>query len=439
MTTAALPAGPVELTEKQRRVAAAVAEGAGHLLVTGRAGTGKSTLLEYIVSSTERRVAVCAPTGVAALNVGGQTIHSLFKLPIGLIGPTPLVQDRPLQKLLTAIDVLIIDEVSMVSADLLDAVDRSLRLARARQEPFGGVQVVLFGDPYQLAPVPGSAEERAYYNDVYRSMWFFDAAVWNEAELGIVELDLIHRQRDEEFRALLTAVRHGHVTAEMAARLNAVGARPLPRTPPLTLASRNDTVAAINAAALAALPGREAVSMAEVEGDFGGRAFPADEELRLKVGAHVMMLRNDADGRWVNGSMGVVSRLRPGRLTVAIDGVEHDVEPVSWERHRYAYSPGSKELRREVVAEFRQLPVRLGWAVTIHKAQGKTVEAARIDLGRRAFSPGQTYVALSRLTTLDGLYLSRPLAPGDVIVDPDVRRWMGERRAAARAAAAATG
>jgi ATP-dependent exoDNAse (exonuclease V) alpha subunit len=437
VTAVDTPGAVVELTEKQRRVAQVVGEGDGHLLVTGRAGTGKSTLLEHIVATTERRVVVCAPTGVAALNVGGQTIHSLFKLPIGLIGPTPLVQDRPLQKLLSAIDVLIIDEISMVSADLLDAVDRSLRLARARKEPFGGVQVVLFGDPYQLAPVPGSAEERAYYTDVYRSMWFFDAKVWEETDLGIVELDLIHRQRDEEFRSLLTAVRHGRVTAEMAARLNGAGARPLPDDAPLTLASRNDTVAAINRAALAKLPGREAVSLAEVEGDFGGRTFPADEELRLKEGAHVMMLRNDADGRWVNGSMGVVSRIRPRRLTVEIDGVDHDVEPVGWERHRYAYSPGSKELRREVVAEFRQLPVRLGWAVTIHKSQGKTFDAARIDLGRQAFSPGQTYVALSRLTSLDGLYLTRPLRPGDVIVDPDVRRWMGERRAAARAAAEA--
>jgi ATP-dependent DNA helicase PIF1 len=431
--TAALPA--VQLTEAQRAVADTVAAGSGHLLVTGRAGTGKSTLLEHIVATEQRKVAVCAPTGVAALNVGGQTIHSLFKLPIGLIGPTPLVQDRALQRLLSAIEVLIVDEVSMVSADLLDSMDRALRMARKRKEPFGGVQVVLFGDPYQLAPVPGTAEERAYYEHQYRSMWFFDAHVWEEAELGIAELQLIHRQRDEEFRALLTAVRHGRVTAEMAATLNEAGARPLPADAPLTLASRNDIVASINRSALKALPGREATSLAEVEGEFGTRAFPADEDLRLKEGAHVMMLRNDAEGRWVNGSMGVVARIRPGHLTVEIDGERHDVEPATWERFRYAYSPGSGELRREVVAEFRQLPVRLGWAVTIHKSQGKTFDAARIDLGRKAFSPGQTYVALSRLTGLDGLYLTRPLIPGDVIVDPDVRRYMADRRKAAAAAA----
>ena len=422
----------IELTAAQQAVLDAVAgDDQSPILVTGRAGTGKSTVLARLVEADGRKVAVCAPTGVAALNVGGQTIHSLFKLPIGLIGPAPLHQDRDLRRLLQAMDVLVLDEVSMVSADLLDAVDRALREARGRTEAFGGVRVVLFGDPFQLAPVPGGQEERAYFADRYRSMWFFDAHVWDTVPMRVLHLDLIHRQRDEEFRALLTAVRHGRVTAEMAARLNEVGARPLPAEAPLTLASRNDTVAAINRAALAALPGREAVAIAEVEGEFGGRAFPADEELRLKQGAHVMMLRNDADGRWVNGSMGVVARISGRTLRVEIDGLEHDVEAVTWERHRYTYSPGSGDITRQVVAQFRQLPVRLGWAVTIHKAQGATLDAARIDLGRRAFSPGQTYVALSRLTSLDGLYLSRPLLPGDVIVDPDVRRWVAERRAAA--------
>jgi ATP-dependent DNA helicase PIF1 len=319
----------------------------------------------------------------------------------------------------------------MVSADLMDGIDRALREARGRPDPFGGVQLVLFGDPFQLAPVPGGAEERTWYAEMYRSLWFFDAHVWDGIGLRTLHLDLIHRQQDEEFRRLLTAVRHGSVTREMAQRLNEVGARPLPADPPLTLASTNAAVATINRRALADLPGAEATALAEVDGDFGGRTFPADEELRLKVGAHVMMLRNDSEGRWVNGSMGTVAKLARGLLTVDIDGEQHEVEPVVWERHRYSVSPDGGELQRQVVAQFRQLPVRLGWAVTIHKAQGATLEAARIDLGRKAFSPGQTYVALSRLTTLDGLYLSRPLIPGDVIVDPDVRRWVEERRRAA--------
>lgn len=423
------PALDVALTPAQQAVLEAVAgDDITPLLVTGRAGTGKSTVLHRIVAAEQRKVAVVAPTGVAALNVGGQTIHSLLRLPVGLIGNSRLYQDRELRRLLQALDVLIIDEISMVSADLMDGIDRALREARGRPDPFGGIRLVLFGDPFQLAPVPGGAEERTWYAEMYRSLWFFDAHVWDRIGLKTLHLDLIHRQQDEEFRRLLTAVRHGAVTREMAARLNDVGARPLPDDPPLTLATRNDAVAAINLRALADLPGREATALAEVQGDFGGRAYPADEDLRVKVGAHVMMLRNDSEGRWVNGSMGRVAKLARGTLTVDIDGVQHEVEPVTWERHRYTVSPDSKELRREVVAQFRQLPVRLGWAVTIHKAQGATLEAARIDLGRRAFSPGQTYVALSRLTRLDGLYLTRPLIPGDVIVDPDVLRWVAERR-----------
>jgi ATP-dependent DNA helicase PIF1 len=426
----------VALTPAQQAVLDAVAgDDPTPLLVTGRAGTGKSTVLHRLVAVEQRKTAVVAPTGVAALNVGGQTIHSFLRLPVGLIGNSRLYQDRELRRLLQALDVLIVDEISMVSADLMDGIDRALREARGRPDPFGGVRVVLFGDPFQLAPVPGGAEERVWYAEMYRSLWFFDAHVWDAIGLRTLHLDLIHRQQDEEFRRLLTAVRHGAVTREMAQRLNEVGARPLPADPPLTLASTNAAVATINRRALADLPGREATALAEVDGDFGGRTFPADEELRLKVGAHVMMLRNDADGRWVNGSMGTVAEFGRGGLLVELNGVRHEVEPVTWERHRYTVSPDGGELQREVVAQFRQLPVRLGWAVTIHKAQGATLEAARIDLGRKAFSPGQTYVALSRLTTLDGLYLNRPLIPGDVIVDPDVRRWVEERRRAAAAAA----
>jgi ATP-dependent DNA helicase PIF1 len=433
-TTGVVAHTGIELTPEQQSVAAAIEAGGRHLLVTGRAGTGKSTLLDHIAATTERQVAICAPTGVAALNVAGQTIHSLFKLPIGLIGSAPLTQDRALQRLLLAIDVLIIDEISMVSADLLDAVDRSLRLARNRTEAFGGVQVVMFGDPYQLAPVPGGAEEQAYYRDHYKSIWFFDAAVWESAELDVVELAIIHRQRDDEFRGLLTAVRHGRVTAEMAGRLNSVGARPVPADRPITLATRNDAVASINRTALARLSGKPVQIEADINGEFSRGAYPADEVLELKVGAHVMMLRNDSEFRWVNGSMATVSKVRKNAVFVEIDGNEFEVAPATWERHKYTYSAGSKELKKETIAEFTQFPLRLAWAVTIHKAQGKTVDTAVVDLGRGAFSPGQTYVALSRLTSLDGLYLSRPLVPQDIIVDDDVRRFMTERRKMAREA-----
>ena len=197
-----------------------------HVFVTGRAGTGKSTLLNHLAWNTEKSLVISAPTGVAALNVGGQTIHSLFRLPIGVIADHDIEQSAELRKLLNSIDTLVIDEISMVNADLMDAVDRSLRQARQRpKEVFGGVQVVLFGDPYQLAPVPGDPEERAYFSDTYRSMWFFDAKVWEEADLRIVELVEVHRQHESDFKYMLNAVRHGQVTKEIADRLNETGAR----------------------------------------------------------------------------------------------------------------------------------------------------------------------------------------------------------------------
>ena len=426
----------LQLTPEQQGVFDAIEGTTDHLFVTGRAGTGKSTLLNHLSWHTEKQIVICAPTGVAALNVGGQTIHSLFKLPIGIIGDQPIEQSREVKKLLGRIDTLVIDEISMVSADLMDAIDRSLRQARQRQaEPFGGVQLVMFGDPFQLAPVPPSdPDERAWLRDHYRSMWFFDAKVWREAEMRIHTLREIHRQHDEEFRQLLTAVRYGQVTAEMAGRLNEVGARPAPADGVITLASRNATVTRINAQRLERLPGRSMSAEAEVIGDFGGaRTFPADERLELKEGAQVMFLRNDVDGRWVNGSVGVVSRI-DRTVHVEIDGEEHEVEPIVWEKLKYSYDAATRELSRDVIGEFHQFPLRLAWAVTIHKSQGKTYDRAVVDLGARAFSPGQTYVALSRIRSLDGLFMTRPLQPRDIFVDDDVMRFMAEVAEAQRAA-----
>jgi ATP-dependent DNA helicase PIF1 len=403
-----------------------------NIFVTGRAGTGKSTLLNHLSQHTSKQVVICAPTGVAALNVGGQTIHSLFRLPIGVIADHDIEQSAELRKLLNTIDTLVIDEISMVSADLMDAIDRSLRQARGRRhEAFGGVQVILFGDPYQLAPVPGEGDERAYYEDRYRSMWFFDAHVWDDADLTIYELATIHRQHDDHFKWMLEAVRHNMVTAEIAARLNEVGARPAPVDGAITLATTNGTVTRINATELAKLPGRVLTAKAEISGEFGGRAYPADEALELKLGARVMFLRNDTGengGRWVNGSVGTVTKIE-ATVFVDVDGEIHEVRPVVWEKFRYTYSPLTKALRKDVVAEFHQFPLRLAWAVTVHKSQGKTYDRAIVDLGNRAFAPGQTYVALSRISELEGLYLTRPLRPGDIIVDENVVRFMSRASA----------
>ncbi|GGH42663.1 ATP-dependent DNA helicase [Microbacterium album] len=447
--TAGSPSTGRVLSDEQDELFRLIEDTREHVFVTGRAGTGKSTLLNHLARQTSKQIAVCAPTGVAALNVEGQTIHSLFRLPIGLIADGDIDQNDATRKILNAIDTLVIDEISMVNADLMDAIDRSLRQARGRRgEPFGGVQVVMFGDPYQLAPVPPRGDEARYIADHYRSFWFFDAHVWagrepegdglielgrHGAELHIRELTRIHRQSDDGFKAMLNAVRYGRVTADIAEVLNRTGARTPPDDPEhpiITLATRNDRVNAINARHLAQLPGREQTARAEVNGDFGrGDVYPADPELKLKVGAQVMFLRNDIGSqgeppRWVNGTIGTVTRIVGETVRVEVDGEEFDVEPSVWEKYRYAYDPAARKLTREVVAEFTQFPLRLAWAVTIHKSQGKTYDRAIVDLGAGAFAPGQTYVALSRLTSLDGLYLTRPLRPSDIRVDQDVRRFM---------------
>ena len=422
----------VSLSPEQQAVYDRIETTRDNIFVTGRAGTGKSTLLNYLSWNTSKQLVISAPTGVAALNVGGQTIHSLFRLPIGVIADHDIDQSAELKKLLNTIDTLVIDEVSMVNADLLDAIDRSLRQARQRKnEAFGGVQVVLFGDPYQLAPVLGEGDERAYFADRYDSMWFFDAKVWDETDLTIYELSTIHRQHEDEFKRMLNAVRHGYVTAEIAGRLNEVGARPAPTDGAITLATTNGTVTRINATELARLPGRVLTARAEINGEFGGRAYPADEALELKVGARVMFLRNDVGGesqRWVNGSVGTVLKIDT-TVWVEIDGERHEVKPAVWEKFKYNYSPLTKSLRKDVVAEFTQFPLRLAWAVTIHKSQGKTYDRAIVDLGQRSFAPGQTYVALSRISELEGLYLTRPLRPSDIIVDENVVRFMSRTTA----------
>ncbi len=422
----------VSLSPEQQAVYDRIETTRDNIFVTGRAGTGKSTLLNYLSWNTSKQLVISAPTGVAALNVGGQTIHSLFRLPIGVIADHDIEQSAELKKLLNTIDTLVIDEVSMVNADLLDAIDRSLRQARQRKnEAFGGVQVVLFGDPYQLAPVPGEGDERAYFADRYDSMWFFDAKVWDDTDLTIYELSTIHRQHEDEFKRMLNAVRHGYVTAEIAGRLNEVGARPAPTDGAITLATTNGTVTRINATELARLPGRVLTARAEINGEFGGRAYPADEALELKVGARVMFLRNDVGGesqRWVNGSVGTVLKI-DSTVWVEIDGERHEVKPAVWEKFKYNYSPLTKSLRKDVVAEFTQFPLRLAWAVTIHKSQGKTYDRAIVDLGQRSFAPGQTYVALSRISELEGLYLTRPLRPSDIIVDENVVRFMSRTTA----------
>lgn len=421
----------ITLTPEQARVLDVIEGTREHIFVTGRAGTGKSTLLQEFVRQSDKALVIAASTGVAALAVGGQTIHSLFRLPIGLLTNQTrlnrLSDDAEL--LLKRIDTVVIDEISMVRCDLLDAIDRRLRAVRGRRsEPFGGVQVVMFGDPYQLPPVLRDGPEKQYLMDNYRSPWFFDSKVWETAMPRVVELTDVLRQDEAEFRDILDRMRYGNTTREDGESLNAIGLRlPVPEGL-ITLAATNAKADAINSRELKNLPGKEKIAAANIDGEFGNSP-PAEAELRLKPGARVMFLRNDspADGsRWVNGTLGTVVKV-DGKVHVAIDGdVDNIVEvmPVLWEKIGYHYDPVDNTVESEVLATFEQFPLRLAWAVTIHKSQGQTLDAAVIDLGGGAFANGQTYVAFSRIRSLEGVYLSRELRAGDVQVDARVSDFM---------------
>lgn len=437
----------VTLSLEQQNLFDYIEQSENNIFVTGRAGTGKSTLLSYLVENTKKRVAVCAPTGVAALNVGGVTIHSLFGFPFGILGETDIARhiNRRTREVLAALDVLIIDEVSMVNADLMDAISRAMGIARGRRKlPFGGAQVVMFGDPYQLSPVPGNSEERGYMAENYQSSWFFDAQVWREDSLERFELGEIFRQSDEEFKEILNAIRVGEVKQEMLDRLNQAGNRFPPHDDVIRLATINASVDQVNRERMSRLTTKpktfEAIFSASDEQAFG-RTLPAEPVLELKVGAQVMFIKNDDgkrtnDGvlkRWVNGTIGhVVDLPSSGGVVVEVDGEKLDVGRATWEKVRYEieeeFDEESGKVKEVLVtiplAEYQQIPLRLAWSVTIHKSQGQTYDEVVIDLGRGAFSPGQTYVALSRVRSLEGLYLTRAIRMADVMVDSDVVRFM---------------
>jgi ATP-dependent exoDNAse (exonuclease V) alpha subunit len=438
---------PIRLSQEQQNLFDYIEQSENNIFVTGRAGTGKSTLLSYLVENTQKNVAVCAPTGVAALNVGGVTIHSLFGFPFGILGEHDIARhlNRRTREVLAALDVLVIDEVSMVNADLMDAISKSMGIARGRRKiPFGGAQIVMFGDPYQLSPVPGNNEERAYMAENYQSPWFFDAHVWREDSLERFELGEIFRQSDEEFKQILNAIRVGEVKQEMLDRLNQAGNRFPPHDDVIRLATINASVDSTNRERMSRLTTKpktfEAIYSASDESAFG-KTLPADPMLELKVGAQVMFIKND-DGkrtgegtlkRWVNGTIGkVVDLPSSGGVTVEVDGEKLDVGRATWEKVRYEIEEEFDEETGKVkevlvtipLAEYQQIPLRPAWSVTIHKSQGQTYNEVVIDLGRGAFSPGQTYVALSRVRSLEGLYLTRAIRMGDVMVDKDVIRFM---------------
>jgi hypothetical protein len=404
-----------------------------NILVTGRAGTGKSTLLNYFRDSTKKKVVVLAPTGVAAVNVTGQTIHSFFHFKPN-VTPASIKKKKSTEKEKTTIykkfKTIVIDEVSMVRADLLDCMDKFLRLNGPDQkQPFGGVQMIFIGDFYQLPPVVTSAE-REIFRSHYTSPYFFSAKVFDQLELEFVELEKVYRQKDNEFVRLLNTIRNRTATDDDLALFNK-RCDPQFNAPAgsfyLSLTSTNDLADTINEKRLVELPGKIWKARGEIEGDFGKEYLPTAVDLKLKKGAQIMLLNNDSYGQWINGTIGKIKRFEKDEeedvIVAELDnGGTVRISPYTWKIYRFFLK--NEELRSEEVGSFRQYPVRLAFAVTIHKSQGKTFENVIIDVGRGTFAHGQMYVALSRCTTLDGIVLKQPLKKNHILMDWQVVKFL---------------
>ncbi len=401
-----------------------------NVFVTGRAGTGKSTLLRHFRETTKKNIVVLAPTGVAAVNIAGQTIHSFFKFKPDVTVERIKKLTPTKQRLYKKIDTLVIDEISMVRADLLDAVARFLELnGRAPGSPFGGVQMVFFGDLYQLPPVV-SREERAIFEGFYETPYFFSARAYTGPIWTWVELTQTFRQTDNAFLDILNRVRNETVLPEDLARLNAQVRETIDMDAVrdyVFLTTTNAKAREINQQQMARLPAKTETFTAFVDGDFGEEAWPTDGSLELKVGARVMLLNNDNLGRWVNGTMAQIRKIdvQNDLLTVTLpDGNDEEVAPYAWEMFRFELDADAKRLNATSVGQFVQMPVKLAWAITIHKSQGLTFDRVVIDLSRGTFSHGQMYVALSRLRRLDGLLLTRPVKKGHILLDRRIQKFI---------------
>ncbi len=424
--------GEIDLNPEFRRALEMMEDSHRHVFVTGRAGTGKSTLLTHFRRTTRKNVVVLAPTGVAAVNVGGQTIHSFFgfkpDVTPGSIRRKGRDEKKNLYKRLTTI---VIDEVSMVRADLLDCVDKFLRLnGPDGTRPFGGVQMILIGDLYQLPPVV-TGEQKALFRGHYATPYFFSAKVMEGLEMALVELEKVYRQRDDEFIRLLNTIRNRTATDEDIAAINRrcdPAFEPSPKDYYIHLTSTNALANGINEASLAQSKGRLWIARGIIEGDFGAEYLPTAVELRLKQGAQIMLLNNDASGRWINGTIARVTGFvtdGEGQELIAADletGEPVCIAPHTWEIYRFFLKDG--ELASETAGSFTHFPVRLAFAVTIHKSQGKTFEKAVIDVGRGTFAHGQMYVALSRCTSLEGIVLKKPLRRNHILLDWQVVKFL---------------
>ena len=408
------------------------------VFLTGKAGTGKSTFLKYICNHTKKKYVVLAPTGIAAINAGGVTLHSFFKLPF-----RPMLPDDPdlslshgrifeffkypkeKRKIITEVDLIIIDEISMVRADIIDCVDRILRVYSGNMRlPFGGKQLLFVGDVFQLEPVVPS-DQKEILSLFYASPFFFSARVFKDINLVPIELQKVYRQTDSVFINVLDRIRNN---AARKQELDTLNGRYFPSFEPqnedmyITLATRRDQVDFINEKKLAELPGEEYVSVGKIEGDFPESSLPTQLNLSIKEQAQVIFIDNDYERRWVNGTIGMVSGIdENGNVYVLLEsGVEHLVEPTSWRNYKYKYNEKEKRIEEEIVGTFEQLPIRLAWAITVHKSQGLTFSRVVVDLTGGVFAGGQTYVALSRCTSLEGLVLKSKISSRDIFIRKEI-------------------
>jgi len=417
------------------------------VFLTGKAGTGKSTFLKYICSHIDKQHVVLAPTGIAAVNVGGQTLHSFFKIPFkpmlpddpDVANPTRLRKmlryTKEKVKLIRELELIIIDEISMVRADTIDFVDRVLRIYSGNmREPFGGKQLLLVGDIFQLEPVV-TRDARDILSHYYRQFFFFNARAFGDINLVAVELRKTYRQTDSAFVSLLDRVRDNSATAADIALLNSrcdPAYNELDDSLSITLATRRDTVDSINDDHMRALKTTAHIYRGNIEGDFPDNCLPTSLQLELKEGAQVIFIRNDKEGRWFNGTIGKVTGLTDEKIFVTLEsGEEYDVMVEQWENMQYTYDEKEKQVKEKVLGTFSQFPVKAAWALTVHKSQGLTFNKVIIDFAGGAFTGGQTYVALSRCTSLEGITLLKPLSERDIIVNPTVvafsRQFNNER------------